>query len=75
MRGRRHLAEQPRLDIDTGDEHVHRVGGRGGDGVLPLDEEQAELLAPAALVQPAEPTGDAAARRARRTEAPTATVS
>src|SRR5581483_9648871 len=32
-------------------EQLDRVGGRGRDGVLALDEEQPELLAPAALVQ------------------------
>src|SRR5579862_434338 len=51
MRGGRHLPEQPRVDIDAGDEHIDGVAGRGRDCVLTLDEEQAELVAPAPLVQ------------------------
>ena len=51
MRRRRHLGEESRLDVDPGAEQVDRLGGGRVDGVLALDEEEPELLAPATVVQ------------------------
>jgi hypothetical protein len=54
MRERRHLGEKRRLDVLPGDEHVDVLEARFArrvDQVLPLGDEQTELLAPAALVQ------------------------
>ena len=47
MRERRDLGEQLRLDVLAGDEQVDGLdprGARGGDEVLPLGDEQPELL-------------------------------
>ncbi len=51
MRRRRHLGEQARLDVLARPQQVDRLGRRGRDRVLALDEEEAELVAPATLVQ------------------------
>ena len=51
MPGGRHLGEELRLDVLPGPQQIDRLGRRRLDGVLPLDEEEAELLAPAPLVQ------------------------
>ena len=54
MSERRHLGEQPRLDVVARDEQLDRLDPcrRGRiDEVLSLDEEEPELVAPAALVQ------------------------
>jgi hypothetical protein len=50
----RHLREQVRLDVVAGDEQLDgldRRRRRRVDEVLALDEEEPELVAPAALVQ------------------------
>ncbi len=57
MGERRHLGEQRRLDVLTGDEHVGRLeaGAEAGlDKILTLDREQPELVAPTPFVQLAE---------------------
>jgi len=47
VRERRHVGEQPRLDILPGDEQVdRREPTRRIDEILPLDDEEAELLPP-----------------------------
>ena len=51
MRRRRDLGEQLRLDVLACAEEVDRLGGRRLDGVLALDEEEAELVAPPLVVQ------------------------
>ena len=51
MRGARDVGEQLRLDVLAGAQQVDRLGGRGLDRVLALDEEEAELVAPAPVVQ------------------------
>ena len=54
MSERRHLAEQLRFDIVAADEQLDRLDARRRgrvDEILTLDEEEAELVAPAALVQ------------------------
>jgi hypothetical protein len=48
MRERRHLCEQRRLDRLSRDEQVDRLDRRRRlDEILPLDDEEAELVAPA----------------------------
>ena len=44
-------ASSCRLDVVAGAQQVDRLGGRRRDSVLALDEEEAELVAPALLVQ------------------------
>ena len=51
MRRRRDLGQQLRLDVLAGAQQVDRLGRRSLDRVLALDEEEAELVAPALLVQ------------------------
>ena len=51
MRRGRDLGEELRLDVVAGSQQVDRLGGRSLDRVLALDEEEAELVAPAPLVQ------------------------
>ena len=51
MGGGRDVREELRLDVVTGSQQVDRLGGRSLDRVLALDEEEAELVAPAPLVQ------------------------
>jgi hypothetical protein len=54
MAERRDVGEERRLDVLAGDEQLVRVISgreRGGDEILPLGDEQAELVAPAALVE------------------------
>jgi hypothetical protein len=54
MAERRDLRQQGGLDVLPRDEHVDSVepaGERGIDEVLALDEEEPELVSPAALVQ------------------------
>jgi len=54
MAERRDLRQQGGLDVVARDEHVDSVepaGERGIDEVLALDEEEPELVPPAALVQ------------------------
>jgi len=50
MRKRRDLRKQLGLDVFAGDEHVDRVDGIG-EQVLPLDDEQPKLVAPAPCVE------------------------
>jgi len=54
MTERRHLGEQRRLDVLSGDEHLDRLmaalAGRL-DQVLPFRDEKPELVPPAAVVQ------------------------
>ena len=64
MRRRRHLRQQPGLDVLAGAEQVDGCDRRGLDGVLALDEEEPELLPPPALMQPADGTSYAASRGA-----------
>jgi hypothetical protein len=47
MRERRDLCEQRRLDRLPGNEQVDRLDRRRFDEILPLDDEEAELVAPA----------------------------
>jgi hypothetical protein len=50
----RDAGEQPRLDVLAGDEQVHLLVAavlRGRDEVLPLRDEQPELVPPAPVVQ------------------------
>jgi hypothetical protein len=54
MSKRRHLREQLRLDVVAGDEQLdglYAYRRRRVDEILTLDEEEPELVAPAALVQ------------------------
>ena len=51
MRRRRDLGEQRRLDVLARDEQLDRLGGRRRDEILALAGEEAELVAPAPLVQ------------------------
>jgi hypothetical protein len=54
MSKRRHLREQLRLDVVAGDEQLdglYPYRRRRVDEILTLDEEEPELVAPAALVQ------------------------
>jgi hypothetical protein len=54
MRERRYLREQVRLDVVAGEQQLDRLDPycrRGADEIFALDEEEPELVAPAALVQ------------------------
>ena len=74
MRRRRHLGEQPRLDVLARAQQVDRLRRRGLDGVLALDEEEPELVAPAALVQLADGTSYAVSRGAGLAKPPAPTA-
>src|SRR5258707_165858 len=47
----RNLGEEPRLHVVAGPQQIDRLRGRGRDRVFALDKEEAELVAPALLVQ------------------------
>ncbi|HWJ32931.1 MAG TPA: hypothetical protein VNR59_11370 [Gaiellaceae bacterium] len=54
MSQRRDLREQRRLDVLAGDQQVDGLEARGArrlNEILPLGDEQPELVAPAALLQ------------------------
>jgi hypothetical protein len=54
MPQRRDFCDQRRLDVLPGDEHLDRLDPRVAGGlyeVLPLRDEEPELVAPAAVVQ------------------------
>jgi len=54
MSERRHVRQERRLDVLPGDEQLVRLVARrerGVDEVLPLGDEQSELVAPAPLAQ------------------------
>ena len=72
---RRHLRQQTRVDVLTGDEQVDGIRGCRRDRVLALDEEQPELVAPPPLMQPADGASDALPRGAGPAKPPAAAVS
>ena len=75
MRERRDLGEKLGRDALARDEQLDRLCGRGGDEILALDDEQAELVAPAPVLQPAESTSDTGAGGGtRHTQTSAATV-
>jgi hypothetical protein len=47
----RHPCEQLRFDVLTGDEELHRLDLRRLDEILALDDEEAELVAPAPVAE------------------------
>jgi hypothetical protein len=54
MSERRHVGEQCRLDVLAGQEHLDRLEAgvmRGSDEILPLGDEEPQLVPPAALMQ------------------------
>jgi hypothetical protein len=74
VRRGRNLGEQPRLDVLSGAQQVDGRSGRSRDSVLALDEEEAELVAPRPVMEPADRTSDAVPRAAGRAKSPAATV-